>query len=75
MNPQPCTSGEAHGPPEDVAAAATANGHTLRPMAGAFDETHACERCGARAYPMPSRRSEWIGWAIEFTCSEVQEIH
>lgn len=56
--------------PDAVAEKTLQLGHDMKPAAGAYDETHACTRCTARAYPMPGRRSEWVGWATEFTCRE-----
>lgn len=60
--------------PETVAATVRENGHQMQPMPGAYDETHDCTRCGGRAYPMPGRRTEWIGWAVEMSCDEVLNL-
>ncbi len=59
--------------PATVAETARSLGHDLTPTDEAHDETHACTRCTARAYPTPGQPGEWIGWAIEYTCAQVAE--
>lgn len=63
------------GLPDAVAVRVRANGHDMTPMVGAFDETHQCTRCSARAYPMVGHRKEWMGWATEYACAEVQALN